>query len=104
MDLPGSSSEQIQRFARLLLLLRHVFSNGTVVSEDNYHDIVHCMRDYQEGGRAAATEERQMMNTLGWPAHYHPCDYMENIRFCLVFGSHNPTITMLVTKYWEASY
>ena len=100
-DEVANKSERLQRFTLLLSLLEHVFRSGTVVSEDNYHDVVRCMRDYEEKGRAAASDEREMMNTLGWPEQYHPCDHMENIRFCLVFGSENLIVSRCVAEYWE---
>jgi hypothetical protein len=68
----------MSRFSQLLRILDCAFTTG--MSEQNYHDIVRCLRDYRDKPDPPNIE-RYELQQLGWPVDYHPCDHMENIRW-----------------------
>ena len=84
------------RFGCLLDMLHEAFSSG--LSEPQYHNIVHCLRHYTSHRIARGDEEKTLKNK-GWPASYHPCDHMENIRWGMHFGTPNPNIEQLLDEY-----
>lgn len=74
------------RFSLLVEMLDRAFRGGNSVSQDNYHDMVWCLRTYDTSGRARQNEERKVLLRHGWPTSYHPCDHMERIRWGMCFG------------------
>jgi hypothetical protein len=68
----------MSRFSKILQILDCAFTSG--MTQQNYHDIVICLRDYHDRPDPPSIEEYELQQ-LGWPVDYHPCDHMENIRW-----------------------
>lgn len=86
------------KFHVLAEMLRAAF-NSSCVSEDNYHDIVRCMRQCSPVYRDLdPKEEDDMLRALG--VRYNPFEHYENIRFGLVIGAQRSgEIDRLVTLF-----
>ena len=82
-------------FESLLLMLKIVFDGSTTISEDQYHDVVACMRRYNTK-RLSTAIEQTALRAAGFPVTYHPCNHMERIRFCTVFGEPDATLQDLL--------
>lgn len=85
------------RFRLQLDMLKESFSNP--VSENDYHEIVGCLRDYSTN-RCDPTIEAHELREHGFPSDYHPCDHLERIRFAMTFNSKDNTrIRELINAY-----
>lgn len=85
------------RFGQLLEMLQYAFSHG--VTEQNYHDIVACLRDY-DNHRDPVDVEKSELHQKKFPLTYHPCDFMENIRWGFVFlAQSNHELDKMIEKY-----
>lgn len=87
-------SRQSKAFRALLDALLVGF-NGNPISEADYHAIVYRLRIYEmavernneKSTRAAAAIELPVLQDVGLPVTYHPCDHMENVRWGFNFTS-----------------
>lgn len=82
------------QFMVLLRMLKVLFE-GPTVSEDQYHDVITCMRRYDTDRVPVETEQAALLE-IGYPVTYHPCDHMERIRFCTVFGKPSANLKRLL--------
>ena len=69
------------------------------VSENDYHDIVRCIRIYE-----ASSEDRSIEPSVlaekGWPPSYDVCAVAERLRFAFVFQPlDNPAVQALVARF-----
>ena len=69
------------KFGVILDIMTEAFKSP--VSEEDYYKIVELLRNYI---REDPTAEQHELAIRGYPAHYHPCDHMERIRFAMTFG------------------
>ena len=65
-------------------MLKIAFSEP--VDENDYHNIVAYLREYAKN-RESVENEKKVNESNGYPPDYNPCEHMERIRFCMVFGS-----------------
>lgn len=90
------------RFKILLEMLYTAF-DSTTVSEQNYHDIVRCMRVISPIYRPLSSDEQnEVITRFGNSrsvADYNPFEHFENIRYALSFGDECPGINRLVLKF-----
>ena len=93
----------MSRFSLLLEMLDCAFDTG--MTEENYHDLVECLKMYNIN-RDSRTIETHELQQKKWPLDYHPCDHMENIRWGAVFltdAQKSAKLTKLLQCYMETS-
>lgn len=62
-------------------------SFNSEVSEQNYHDIVECLRNLKD--ILTIDKLKLYYSKYKFPDTYNPFDVMEQLRFAYVFGKHN---------------
>lgn len=72
------------KFSIIIDMLKIAFSEP--IDENDYNTILVCLREYAEN-RESLENEMKVNESNGYPIDYNPCDHMERIRFCIVFGS-----------------
>lgn len=86
--------DPVEHFSVLLDMLKIAFREGS--SEEQYHEVVKCLRAYRSCP-ADKKSEKMVLLQKGWPPHYHPCHHMENIRWGICFGNVNAKLQELLT-------
>ena len=89
------------RFEAVLRMLACAFRSA--VSEMDYHDIVQCLRVYRQSPDPIEDEHRLLL-AIGWPITYHPCDHMENIRWCMCFAESNDEVRQSIVAFHAFDY
>lgn len=73
-----------QLFDYCIRILRRAFD--TVVSEEQYHQIVDCLRFMAKLPPCDLEIKKKILSKYGWPETYDPFDFDPcRIRFCLSF-------------------
>jgi hypothetical protein len=88
---------------KILLEMLYTAFDSMTVSEQNYHDIVRCMRVISPIYRPLSVDEQnEVIKRFGNSrsvADYNPFEHFENIRYALSFGDDCPAINMLVKEF-----
>jgi hypothetical protein len=70
----------------LLLDVIEISCKEQIISEDDYHEIVKCIRDYSEQQERELTDEEKSLVRSRFPnPNYNPLVDPSKIRFCYVF-------------------
>ena len=89
------------KFGNILDMLIYAFKN--TVSVHDCAMIVDTLRDYEKTRPdAPCADEQRELSRVGYPLDYHPCEHMDRIRFCMVFGENdNEHIQDMLKKHSE---